>query len=111
VRFGPIDGRTAIIYGMSTNNGIQAFELTIDPAEVVAGDFDGNGMVDGADFAFWEAAFGETLDGTDFLTWQQNFAPAMAANATAASVPEPTSVVLTGLTLIGLATRRRRSVA
>jgi hypothetical protein len=31
VKFGAIVGNTATIYAMSTNNGIQAFELTVVP--------------------------------------------------------------------------------
>ena len=62
VEFGPIEGRTAIIYGLSTNNGIQAFELTIDPVVVPTdnADFNNNGLVEGDDFLTWQRNFGLT---------------------------------------------------
>jgi hypothetical protein len=75
-----------------------------DPA-----DFDGDGDVDGDDFATWEAAFGQTAagdtnndgvsDGSDFLTWQRNFTGPALSNVSAAGVPEPTTAIL-GLALL-----------
>jgi hypothetical protein len=107
VRFGPIDGRTAIIYGLSTNNGIQAFQLTLDEVSV-PGDFNGDGVVDGADLATWEAAFeAGGLVGGDLLTWQRNFG-AGAGVAAAATIPEPTAAALIALAVVGLTGCRRR---
>lgn len=82
----------------------------------IAGDFDGNGMVDAADLAQWEGDYGINgdsdadgdgdSDGADFLVWQQNFGTgvAMAANSTA--VPEPAACLLLSM---GLAFWRPRS--
>ncbi|MCA9260616.1 MAG: PEP-CTERM sorting domain-containing protein [Planctomycetales bacterium] len=68
-----------------------------------SGDFDNDGDVDGADYALWQAAFGENAsgdadgdgdsDGFDFLTWQRQFSGPASAVASAA-VPEPTSLLL-----------------
>lgn len=76
-------------------------------------DFNGSGVVDGADLASWKIGFGKTtgavkadgdadldgdVDGADFLTWQRQLgagAPAVAA------VPEPASVL--AMTVAGLA--------
>lgn len=88
----------------------------------LSGDFNNDGMVDGADLAEWKTNFGTgpgadadgdgDSDGADFLAWQQNFG-ATAAVASAAAVPEPTTI---GTMLCGMAvvlsqsslTRRRR---
>jgi hypothetical protein len=72
----------------------------------VAGDFDGDGDVDGADFVAWQTNFpketGATLamgdadsdgdvDGADFVVWQTNFPFTPGPGVT--SVPEPWSLV------------------
>jgi hypothetical protein len=77
------------------------------------GDFDGDGDVDGADFAVWQSHFptgtGATLatgdadgdgdaDGADFVVWQTNFP--FTPGPGVSPVPEPQAVVLA---LIGIA--------
>lgn len=48
------DGSTSrILYGMSTNSGIQAFTVTLPVPPTVAGDYNKNGVVDGADYVLW----------------------------------------------------------
>jgi hypothetical protein len=78
--------------------------------QVFEGDFNGDGMVDGADLAQWQGDFGPTdngsdadgdgdSDGADFLAWQQNVgtgAPALPAHA---AVPEPSAWLLAVLGL------------
>jgi hypothetical protein len=109
VRFGAIDGRTAIIYGLSSNNGIQAFKLTLTPPpQPEPGDFNGDGAVDAADLTLWEAGFGATYDGGDLLEWQQNFGLAPAAGATVVAIPEPVGGMLAAAALAALAGTRRR---
>lgn len=89
-------------------------------AGLLNGDFTGDGNVDGADLAVWQAGLGiaggalnadgdATADGNvrgdDILIWQQN---AAIASAAAAPVPEPASVVLATLATIVLVGRRPR---
>jgi hypothetical protein len=70
------------------------------------GDFNGDGKVDGGDFAFWQTAFPATLKGGDLLAWQRNFAPA-GALAQFAAVPEPMACGLVALAGCLLLARRR----
>lgn len=123
VRFGPISGRTAIIYGLSTNNGIQAFELTIDPATVDDADFDGDGDVDGKDFLTWQRNFGlmggatlmdgdanndQNVDGLDLGIWQSQYGTPLVAAV--AAVPEPATAWLAvcGMACVWTCRRNRR---
>ncbi|MCC6494058.1 MAG: hypothetical protein IT424_13675 [Pirellulales bacterium] len=74
----------------------------------LAGDFDGDGSVDGDDLTLWNGGFGTLtgampvdgdadddgdVDGGDFLTWQSQFGVAGAVGAIGA-VPEPNSLCL-----------------
>lgn len=89
-----------------------------------AGDFDGDGDVDGADFVSWQTNFpkasGATrdqgdadgdgdVDGADFVVWQTNFPFSPGPGAT--PVPESGSLLIAalGVTCGTLALRRRRA--
>ncbi|BBO35194.1 beta strand repeat-containing protein [Lacipirellula parvula] len=94
--------------------------LTVGGSTVIPGDFNGNGVVDGADLTKWKADFGAgagsdansdgRTDGGDFLIWQRNYGRTSATTA-AAAVPEPSTVLLGGIAvaLTAAARRRRRS--
>jgi hypothetical protein len=117
VKFGPITGNTAIIYAMSTNNGIQAFELTLDLPN--NGDYNGDLTVDAADYTVWrdtldQAAVppGSGADGDgdgvigpgDYDHWKARFGNVIVGSGTgvgaAAGVPEPGSLWLATLTMV-----------
>ena len=101
---------------------------TIDERDIVlaaiptlAGDLDGNGDVAFPDFLVLSANFGQDLpsytDGNidltggvafpDFLVLSANFGQTPAGGATAAAVPEPSSLVLIGFVPLVLLARRR----
>lgn len=66
---------------------------------LLTADFDGNGMVDGADAAAWRASFARNsaadadrngaTNGADLLAWQRQLGRRMATPAVFAPVPEP----------------------
>ena len=75
-------------------------------ADVYAGDFDGDGMVDANDLAQWQTNFGGSgadadgdgdADGADFLIWQTQFQAVSTGGLGA--VPEPTALTLALLPL------------
>jgi len=74
--------------------------------EPIAGDFNGDGSVNAADFAVWQSGFGGALKGGDLLAWQRNFGTTAAA-VSAASVPEASACGLALCGLAALAARRR----
>ncbi len=58
----------------------------------LAGDFDSDGDVDGADFLAWQRGFGTEFNATDLTNWQSNFG---ATNGgLVAVVPEPSTLVM-----------------
>jgi prepilin-type N-terminal cleavage/methylation domain-containing protein/prepilin-type processing-associated H-X9-DG protein len=78
------------------------------------GDFDGNGIVDGADFLAWQRAFGTAavppgagadangdgqIDASDLSLWRDNFG-AQANQSLAAAVPEPAGWALAAIGLL-----------
>ena len=90
-------------YGLFDQNGnllpaASIFEQFIPPT--LAGDYNGDGRVDAADFVVWRENNG-TLDGYD--TWRTNFGSALngiePAASASAGIPEPAAITVT---LIGL---------
>lgn len=119
VKFGPINGNVATIYAMSTNNGIQAFQLTLDSVVSDNADFDGDSDVDGNDFLIWQRNFGAGTtqpngdannDGSvtveDLDVWKTQFGAPSAGNSISA-VPEPTAGIMCVLAATALLHRRR----
>lgn len=127
VKFGAINGNVATIYSLVTNNGIQAYQLTLDPVAGDNADFNGDGAVDGSDFLIWQrnVGTGGTLaegdannDGivtaADLDVWKTQFGGASGATAVS-TVPEPAAgLLLTAAGVVGLARRggpsRKRSI-
>jgi hypothetical protein len=124
VKFGAIDGNTAIIYAMSTNNGIQAFELTLDATVGNNGDYNGNGIVDAADYVVWRSMEGQNVDPStgadgdgdgvigpgDYTHWVERFGSISGGGANAgAAVPEASTLSLMLLAMgARFAIRRKR---
>jgi hypothetical protein len=90
----------------------------------VAGDYNGNDVVDAADYTFWRDRLGQliTLPNSDpgdvdgvvttaeYDFWKSRFGATMgAASLSAGSVPEPGSIVLVGVGLLGTLLVRRRA--
>ena len=77
-------------------------DVSITATPALEGDFDANGIVDGADFLLWQRDNGVG----SLETWKTNFG-ATAAVAAVSAVPEPTSAMLAlGSLLLGIGVRR-----
>lgn len=84
-----------------------------------AGDYDGSGTVDEADYDMWKSQFGTVgessadgnydgvVDAADYTIWRDNYVP--VAMGITAAVPEPASLVmgLSAIALVSLLRRRR----
>jgi hypothetical protein len=72
-----------------------------------AGDFDGDGRVDGRDFLVWQRGGSPSpLSSGDLAAWRSNFGAGGAA-AVAAAVPGPTALALGLVVSVAFAIRRR----
>ncbi|HEY3395391.1 MAG TPA: right-handed parallel beta-helix repeat-containing protein [Lacipirellulaceae bacterium] len=89
--------------------------ILIDPVACpnclgIAGDYDGNGIVNGLDYDVWRAAFGNvtgaadgngdgTVNAADYVVWRAGFARASVASAAVigSAIPEPLSSVIGAL--------------
>jgi hypothetical protein len=102
-------------YSPSHGAGFTGLDVASSIPPLPAGDFDGDGDVDGADFVVWQtnfpAASGHELatgdadgdadvDGADFALWQESFQSLSGQQA--APVPEPAAWILMGLLLPAL---------
>ena len=91
---------------------------------LLAGDYNGNGIVDAADFVVWRNSLGQsgsslaadgdgngTIQLADYNFWRDHFGDTYA-NGSVTAVPEPTNLTLVATLLIGsaLLTRRRRGL-
>ena len=88
--------------------------------EPIAGDFDWDYVVDGADLEFWREKYGQTpeadadldadTDGNDFLIWQRHFgvttSPSVSLPSAPTAVPEPTAWRLAAIAILVLFRRR-----
>jgi hypothetical protein len=95
---------------LTTNQGTGVGSLTvlINPNAALAGDFNGNGIVDAADYAVWRKGFGTTHTQEDYDLWRSQFGrtPGTAAGTgsnSAAAIPEPTPMSLILIAASGLA--------
>jgi len=79
----------------------ETISYTLAEAPALAGDFDGDTDVDGADFLVWQQELGTTLTAGDLLDWQNGFGTT-TATATLVAVPEPGGLRLACLGLAGL---------
>jgi hypothetical protein len=94
--------------------------LAVSFAALLPGDFDGNNIVDIADYNLWRSTFGSTtdrradgnrngiVDAGDYILWRKGQSiPAAGSTTTSAAVPEPRTLVLL-LTPLAICVLRRR---
>jgi hypothetical protein len=103
-------------------------QLTVGTTELLFGDFNGNGVVDAADFTVWRDTFGQTgadlaadadgdgtVDEDDYKIWKLTFGlpvtslPGTGGGTNVHAIPEPRSFVLALVSLLICTSLRFRS--
>ena len=125
----PDGSATQNLYGMRTNGGIRAFTFTL-PAPGVDGDYNGNGVVDAADYALWRKNDGLTggatkaqgdgngdgnVNSLDYDYWRARFGNPPGSGSgqlasTTNAVPEPSTVAMLLMSLLFSASSIARRV-
>jgi endonuclease I len=113
---------------LSGATGNKTLTLTLKGKTHLAGDFNGDGEVDSADYVTWRGMFGRSvtnaydaadgngnkvIDNGDVAVWQQNFGLSTSSFTSAAElavVPEPSTIWLAAA-LLCFAVRRRQRCA
>jgi GH35 family endo-1,4-beta-xylanase len=91
-----LNGETVVVPATLTEGGL---ELDIE-LPMLAGDFDGDGKVDGRDFLVWQ----RNPSVGDLADWQANYG--LSLLTAAVSVPEPTAIMLVVLGMLFVVNRR-----
>ena len=77
-------------------------------AATLAGDFNGDGAVDAADYTVWRDGLGSTYTQADYAIWKSHFGQSTGGAATAfSSVPEPAALAITLVAMLQMAVIRR----
>jgi hypothetical protein len=102
------------------------WKLTYNPTEVllqvvVPGDYNGDGVVNAADYVVWRKTLGDTgnnlaadgnvngeIDAGDEIVWREHFGQTASSGASAdAGVPEPNSLAVLMIGMVALSYRKR----
>jgi gluconolactonase len=116
--FGGADGKTLFITA-----GISLYSVHLNIATPATGDYNGNGVVDAADYVVWRDTVGSTtnfaadgtgdhvIDQADYDWWVGKFAAAGSASGSTGrqnAIPEPGTFALAAIALLSLLCLRLR---
>jgi hypothetical protein len=91
----------------------------------LAGDYNRDGVVDDLDYGVWQTSFGNYvndfngadgngnghIDAADYTVWRDHFNGGMAGGGALSAVPEPSSILLAALGIVGCMLVGRRGLA
>ncbi|MBB6429293.1 PQQ-dependent sugar dehydrogenase [Algisphaera agarilytica] len=119
VSFG--EDREGNLYMLDLDGDI--FRIDTDIPITLAGDYNGNGIVDAADYTVWQDSFGSTfdleadgngngvIDAADYTVWQDNFGNTLPVGGSSLTIiPEPASLAWVVVGLGVLISSQRRGV-
>ncbi len=108
-------------FGFTINRSWSALRLTqVTPiaGPPITGDYNGNGVVDGADYVLWrngdpraDGFDDDIIDEFDYFIWRENFGHTSGSGSSlesSAAVPEPMTISLLALAGLACCTASRR---
>jgi hypothetical protein len=120
--FGGANGDLQFSYGIAGGPRLTGVVTYVTSAAVI-GDYNGNGIVDAADYTLWRDHLGQSfalqnrdpangsgpISAADYTSWKANFGAhsGSGAGSSLSSVPEPSSIVLLIIGAIAFVVRRR----
>jgi hypothetical protein len=131
-RLATIDGLGSFLVHYGTGSPFDPSQVVLSSFQLAipAGDYNGNGAVDAADYIVWRDLFGQNVsltaenpaattpgvvDEEDYVFWKSRFGQtaaggfdAVATGSASGAVPEPTSLAVLSLVAIALIWRRSR---
>jgi hypothetical protein len=84
--------------------------VTLAPVPI-AGDYNHDNVVDAADYIVWRNGLGTSYTQADYDVWRAHFGQTAGSGAgirSSSAVPEPGTLSLMILAVVGVCTRRRR---
>jgi probable HAF family extracellular repeat protein len=109
------DGSTIVGNGYRNGN-IEAFVAVIPFSSPLPGDFNGDNVVDAADYVLWRKNPGGIYTPDDYNTWRANFGQSYSfsgngssSSTSAGNVPEPAIISFLLFAMAGLCVPRRRA--
>lgn len=105
--FGSLNGDLVFKFGVLNGGLITAPVNYVTSA--LAGDYNNNGVVDGADYVVWRNGGAPDSSQAGYTLWRSSFGSSGSGAGLGGSgaVPEPTAVALVALSLVGLVVKRR----
>lgn len=96
----------SVLLTTNQGSGVGSLTVLINPNAALIGDFNGNGIVDAADYVVWRKGFGTIYTQADYDTWRAQFGRTPGTGAGAglggAAVPEPGLVGLFLAAILGM---------
>jgi len=102
--FASINLPTIAGIGWNTSQLYTTGVISVTSATALAGDFNGDGRVDAADYTQWRDGLGSAYDMDDYQDWKMHFGQSAGA---AMAVPEPASCAMFVVAILGAAARRQ----
>ena len=104
--FGDVNG-AYLGGGLGLDVTYGANDVTVEVINVLLGDFDVDGGVDGTDFLEWQLGSGDIYDGNDLADWEANYGMVAPLAAVSTSVPEPATFMMLLIGMLALHFRRK----
>ena len=122
--YNPANGQTSLGTNMPTNYAGATGSVNLAPPVTPTGDYNGNNIVDAADYAVWRKTFGQNvaegtgadgnrssmIDQGDYDFWRMQFGRVVSGSASGsgAAVPEPSTIAILLGALATMSARRKR---